>query len=401
MEREIQGYYLPCTTGPETFRAFIPQALPPVPPLHLDSTLQDLSERANRALGRLDGITTLLPEPSLFLYLYIRKEALLSSQIEGTKSSFSDLLLYESEETPGVPLDDVQQVSCYISALNHGLSRLRTGFPLCMRLLCEIHEVLLQEGRGSDQFPGEIRTSQNWIGGTRPGNATFVPPPPHEVGNSLKDFENFLHDIPQRTPVLIKAALTHVQFESIHPFSDGNGRLGRLLITFLLCAEGALSEPLLYLSLYFKTHRSLYYELLQHVRVRGDWEAWLKFFLEGVAVTAEQASSTARRILSVFEQDRQRIENIGRAAGSTLRLHQLMRKKPLFSITRAADDLGLTRPTIVSCVKHLEQLGIIAETTGRRRDRTFIYVDYLSILNEGTEPLQESKKVRDSPKWQY
>ena len=389
MERGLQGYYIPCTTSPEPFQAFIPQPLPPKPPLKLDASLYDLSERANRALGRLDGITTLLPEPSLFLYLYIRKEALLSSQIEGTQSSFSDLLLYENEEAPGVPLDDVKVVSRYVAALNHGLSRLREGFPLCIRLVCEIHEVLLQEGRGSDQAPGEVRRSQNWVNGTRPGNAIFVPPPPHEVSSCLGDLEKFLHDKPERTPVLIKAALSHVQFETIHPFLDGNGRLGRLLITFLLCAEGALTEPLLYLSLYFKTHRSLYYDMLQQVRIKGDWEAWLRFFLEGVAVTAEQASSTARRILSLFEKDRQSIENIGRAAGSVLRLHQLMRKKPVFGITRAADDLGLTRPTVASALKHLEDLGIVQEVTGRRRDRTFMYGEYLSILNEGTEPLQK------------
>lgn len=386
MERGLQGYYIPCTTSPEPFRAFVPRSLPPEPPLQIDADLQDLSERANRALGRLDGITTLLPEPSLFLYLYIRKEALLSSQIEGTQSSFSDLLLYENEEAPGVPLDDVKVVSRYVAALNHGLARLREGFPLCIRLLCEIHQVLLQEGRGSDQAPGEVRRSQNWVNGTRPGNAIFVPPPPQDVSSCLGDLENFLHDKPQRTPVLIKAAVAHVQFESIHPFLDGNGRLGRLLITFLLCAEGALTEPLLYLSLYFKIHRPLYYDLLQQVRNKGDWEAWLRFFLEGVVVTAEQATSTARRILSLFDKDRQRIENIGRAAGSALRLHQLMRKKPVFSITRAANDLGLTRPTVTSSLKHLEDLDIVQELTGRRRDRTFVYGEYLSILNEGTEP---------------
>lgn len=392
MERGLQGYYLPCTTSPEPFQAFIPQRLPPEPPLQLNADLQDLSERANRALGRLDGITTLLPEPSLFLYLYIRKEALLSSQIEGTQSSFSDLLLYENEEAPGVPLDDVQVVSHYVAALNHGLSRLREGFPLCIRLLCEIHKVLLQEGRGSDQAPGEVRRSQNWVDGTRPGNAIFVPPPPQEVSSCLGDLENFIHDKTERTPVLIKAAITHVQFETIHPFLDGNGRLGRLLITFLLCAEGALTEPLLYLSLYFKLHRRLYYDLLQQVRTKGDWEAWLRFFLEGVIETAEQASSTARRILSLFDKDRQCIENIGRAAGSALRLHQLMRKKPLFSITRAANDLGLTRPTITSSLKHLEELGIVEELTGRRRDRTFVYIEYLNILNEGIEPVGKVKK---------
>jgi Fic family protein len=230
------------------------------------------------------------------LYLYIRKEAVLSSQIEGTQSSLSDLLLYETDEVPGVPLDDVQEVSCYVSALNHGLARIRGELPLSVRLLCEIHGVLLASGRGSEKMPGEVRTSQNWIGGTRPGNALFVPPPPYEVMPCLGALEKFLHNDPVRTPTLIKAALAHVQFETIHPFLDGNGRLGRLLITLLLCAEGAMSEPLLYLSLYFKTHRDTYYEQLQRVRVEGDWEAWLRFFLEGVISTAEQATTTAHRV---------------------------------------------------------------------------------------------------------
>lgn len=327
MERGIQGHYAIDPTAQEPFQAFVPKPLPPKPPLQFDSNLYDLIERANRSLGRLDGLTTLLPEPSLFLYFYVRKEAVLSSQIEGTQSSFSDLLLYEIEEVPGVPLDDVREVSRYVAALNHGLTRLRENFPLSLRLIREIHQVLLSEGRGSDKTPGEFRRSQNWIGGTRPGNALFVPPPPEEVIYCLGDLEKFWHDFPERTPVLIKAALSHVQFETIHPFLDGNGRLGRLLITLLLCAEGALSEPLLYLSLYLKTHRQLYYDLLQQVRLKGDWETWLNFFLEGVRVTSEQASSTARQILSLFDKDRKQIETIGRAAGSALRVHRLMQKK--------------------------------------------------------------------------
>ncbi len=257
------GRYVVGVHSPEPFRAFVPHPLPPHPALQLDTELYDLIEQANRALGRLDGVTMLLPDISLFLYLYIRKEALLSSQIEGTQSSLSDLLLFESSEAIGVPLDDVQEVSNYVAAMNYGLERLRGGFPLSLRLLRDIHAVLLAKGRGSDKTPGEFRRSQSWIGGTRPGNASFVPPPPEEVIACMGALEKFLHDDPVRTPTLIKAALAHVQFETIHPFLDGNGRLGRLLITFLLCAEGAVSEPLLYLSLYFKTHRTKYYELLQ------------------------------------------------------------------------------------------------------------------------------------------
>lgn len=390
MERGLQGHYIQCSTSPEPFRAFIPSPLPPSPELILDANLCDWLERANRSLGRLDGIATLLPETSLFLYLYVRKEAVLSSQIEGTQSSFSDLLLYETDEAPGVPLDDVQEVSCYVAALNHGLTRLREGFPMSLRLIREIHEVLLSQGRGSEKSPGAFRTSQNWINGTRPGNAQYVPPPPDHVMDCLGSLETFIHDLPTRTPTLIKAALTHVQFETIHPFLDGNGRLGRLLITFLLCSEGALTEPLLYLSLYFKTHRQQYYDRLQQVRLKGDWEQWLQFFLEGVVTTAEQASSTAKRILDLFEQDRRRIENIGRGAGSALQVHQLIRKKPIFSINHLSTQLELSRPTVSAAIKSLNTLGIVEELTGRQRDRVFVYRDYLNILNEGTEPYVRS-----------
>ncbi|HET6232653.1 MAG TPA: Fic family protein [Longimicrobiaceae bacterium] len=381
----MQGRLERHSTAGEHYEAFIPSPLPPEPGLVLDVELHDLLEQANRALGRLDGISTLLPDPSLFLYLYIRKEAVLSSQIEGTQSSFSELILFENSEAPGVPMDDVREVSRYVSAMDHGLSRLRGGFPISLRLVKEIHGVLMAQGRGSEQTPGEFRRSQNWIGGSRPGNAAFVPPPHGELLYVLGDLENFLHDQPRRTPTLIKAALAHVQFETIHPFLDGNGRLGRLLVTFLLCAEGALSEPLLYLSLYFKQHRQTYYELLQRVRMDGDWEAWLRFFLDGVATTADQASGTARRILALLDEDRRRIEGIGRAAGSALRVHHLMRRKPLLTISHAARDLGLSVPTVSTAIRKLEELGIVEESTGRQRDRLFVYPTYLAILNEGTE----------------
>jgi Fic family protein len=393
MERGLQGHYIQCSTSPEPFWAFIPSPLPPSPDLLLDVNLCDWLERANRALGRLDGIATLLPETSLFLYLYVRKEAVLSSQIEGTQSSFSDLLLYETDEAPGVPLDDVQEVSRYVAALDHGLTRLREGFPLSLRLIREIHEVLLSQGRGSEKSPGAFRTSQNWINGTRPGTTQYVPPPPEHLMNCLGSLETFIHDQPARTPTLIKAALTHVQFESIHPFLDGNGRLGRLMITFLLCSEGALSEPLLYLSLYFKTHRQQYYDRLQQVRLKGDWEQWLQFFLEGVVTTAEQASSTAKRILDLFERDRRQIETIGRGAGSALQVHQLIRKNPIFSINHLSHQLELSRPTVSAVIRSLNTLGIVEELTGRQRDRVFVYRDYLNILNEGTEPFVKSGRL--------
>src|SRR5688572_4621434 len=295
MKRGQSGKYEMTAVGGETVRAFIPNPLPPQPPLVMDG-LQPLLEAAVLALGRLDGVSTLLPDKSLFLYAYVRKEAVLSSQIEGTQSSLSDLLLFELEEAPGVLLDDVTEVSNYVGALDHGLERLRGGFPLSNRLIREIHGVLLSRGRGSGKEPGEFRRSQNWIGGTRPGNAVFVPPPHTTVPDAMAALERFLHHESGSMPVLLRAALAHVQFETIHPFLDGNGRVGRLLITFLLCHAGVLREPLLYLSLHFKQQRAAYYELLDRVRRDGDWEAWLTFFLQGVKQVAEGAVSTADRL---------------------------------------------------------------------------------------------------------
>ncbi|HZP84950.1 MAG TPA: Fic family protein [Chthonomonadaceae bacterium] len=388
MQRGLQGRLLLRRVPTEAYKVFIPHDLPPDPPLALDTELHDLLEQANRALGRLDGVTLLLPDISLFLYFYVRKEAVLSSQIEGTQSSLSDLLLFESAEVPGVPLDDVQEVSNYVAALDHGLARLRADAPLTLRLLREIHEVLLSKGRGSEQQPGEFRRSQNWVSGTRPGNALYVPPPPEEVVSCMGALEKFLHDIPERTPTLLKAALAHVQFETIHPFLDGNGRLGRLLITLLLCYEKALDEPLLYLSLYFKTNRQTYYDLLQKVRMEGDWEAWLRFFLQGVWTTADQAAQTAQRILQLFDRDRRQIEAYGRTPGTSLRVHHLMQKRPLLTIPDAARDLNMAQPTVTRCLARLEEIGIVREMSGRRRNRIFVYDEYLKLLSEGTEPLR-------------
>ncbi len=384
MNRGLQGKLVRQTTAPEVYEAFVPFALPPDPPLDVDL---DLLEQANRAVGRLDALTLLLPDPSLFLYFYVRKEAVLSSQIEGTQSSLSDLLLHEYHEAPGVPIGDVEEVSHYVAALNHGLERLRSGFPLSLRLIREIHGILLSKGRGSTQRPGEFRRSQNWVGGTRPGNARFVPPPPEEVMACMNGLEKYLHDQPARSPLLLKAALSHVQFETIHPFLDGNGRLGRLLITFLLCIEGALSEPLLYLSLYFKENRDIYYDLLQRVRVEGDWEAWVSFFLEGVIETAEQAVKTAQRITNLFTDDRTRIVKMGQAAGNILRVHSYLQKKPVLEIPRASMEIGVSQPTVTSALKRLEEIGVVKEITGKARDRIYVYKEYLNILGEGTEPL--------------
>jgi Fic family protein len=318
----------------------------------------------------------------------VRKEAVLSSQIEGTQSSLSDLLMFENDETPGVPDGDVQDVSNYVAAMNHGLDRLRGGFPLSLRLLCEIHGILLSKGRGSEKQPGEFRTSQNWIGGTRPGNAIFVPPPPEFVLESMGSLELFLHSDSPNMPVLIKAGLAHAQFETIHPFPDGNGRLGRLLITFLLCANNAIREPILYLSLYLKTHRATYYELLERVRTKGEWEVWLDFFLTGVKETADQAAEAARRIVALFEEHQRKIETLGRPAASVLRVFQHMQRNPIIAIPATAQKLGVSAPTVAKSLEHMRQLGILRETTGRERHRLFVYEPYLAILNEGTEPLR-------------
>jgi Fic family protein len=396
VKRGIQGRLERVGGSGDGYTPFVPNPLPPDPPLQLTDELLDGLERANRALGRLDGLATLLPDPALFLYLYVRKEAVLSSQIEGTQSSFSELLLYESTDVPGLPVDDVHEVSRYVAAMSHGLERLRAGFPLSLRLLREIHGVLMSNGRGSEQTPGEFRRTQNWIGGTRPGNAVCVPPSQESVQDHLGKLELFLHDQPARTPTLIKAALAHVQFETIHPFLDGNGRLGRLLITFLLCAEGALSQPLLYLSLYLKQNRSQYYDLLQRVRMDGDWEEWLRFFLLGVETTAEQAASTARRILAIFERDRSRCETVGRSAGTVLRIHHFTRRNPIFTLGGVVKELKMSFPTATAGIRTLEKLGMIREVTGRERDRVYTYSEYLALLNEGTElPLGTAEADRE------
>jgi Fic family protein len=380
------GTYINTTTAGETVRAFVPFPLPPDPPLDLVPLLP-LLDRANQALGRLDGASSLLPDTKFFLFLYVKKEAVLSSQIEGTQSSLSDLLLFENAGTRGTPANDVLDVSHYVAAIQHGLRRLEEGFPLSLRLVREIHEILLRDGRGADKQPGEFRRSQNWIGGTRPGNAVFVPPPPQELDSVLGSFENFLHDEKSQLPLLVRLGLIHVQFETIHPFLDGNGRIGRLLITLLLCVSKAMSQPLLYLSLYFKSHRSRYYELLQKVRIEGAWEEWLQFFLEGTADTADQAAESARRIVQLFADDRRRIHDLGRVGSSAARVHEHMQRNPLVNISTAARSLNLSFPTVSAAVQKLEQLGIVQEITGRERDRIYVYKQYLRIISEGTESL--------------
>jgi Fic family protein len=372
------GERIRCTVAAEEpYWAYVPSPLPPVPAVKFD---ERLLEQASQAIGRLDGLASVLPDTDFFLYIYIRKEAVLSSQIEGTQSSLSDLLLYESDEAPAVPVDDVQEVSNYVAAMNHGLERLKEGFPLSMRLMRELHEILLSGTRGGSKSPGEFRRSQNWIGGSRPGNARFVPAPPDRVIQCMSDLEKFLHSKDHVIPVLVKTALTHQQFETIHPFLDGNGRLGRLLITLLLCHEKILDKPILYLSLYFKAHRDEYYSLLQSVREKGDWESWLQFFLRGVLDTASQETNDARQILSMMQSDRTKIANIGAGASSALQVFQYLERKPLAVIQEIVKASRLSTPTVTRALQNLQEIGIVREITGKPRRRVFVYSEYLRIL---------------------
>jgi Fic family protein len=387
MHRGPSGRYRTISTaGGERVKAFLPHPLPPAPPLAIDGALREQLDDALLALGRLDSVTTLLPDTQLFLYTYVRKEAVLSSQIEGTRSTLSDLLLFEVDEIPGVPIDDVTEVSRYVAALEHGLSRIRAGFPLSNRLIREIHGVLLTSGWGAEKDPGEFRRSQNWLGGSRPGTAAYVPPPPEDVQRCMGDLEAWLHDKPQRTPPLLKAALSHVQFETIHPFLDGNGRVGRLLVTLLLCVEGVLQEPLLYLSLYLKRRRDEYYALLDRVRRDGDWEAWLAFFANGVKETSSSAVSTVQRLVTLFQEDRERIRSLGRIAGSAHQVHQALQERPVGTAARIAQRAGISVPTVYAVLSSLERIGVVRELTGRETHRVFSYDRYLKILSEGTEP---------------
>ena len=374
------GRYVTVSTRDEPFKAFVPDALPPRPPIVMDSTLERLHGEAQLALGRLDGIVSLLPAPEQFLYAYVRKEAVASSQIEGTQSSLSDLLAYEITAAQGIPIEDVREVSDCVAAYEHADKRMTGGFPLSLRLICEAHKKLLARGRGKDQSPGQFRRSQNWIGGSRPGNARFVPPPADEVLNCMGELEKFLHDDPVKTPPLIKAALAHVQFETIHPFLDGNGRVGRLLIPLILRQERVLQYPLLHLSLFFKEHRARYYELLQEVRLKGHWESWLDFFFQGVRDIAERTASDIQEALVIFENDRIRIAQLGRSARSGLRIHEQMRLQPITSIAALAASTELTPTTIAASLAKLAKIGMIKEITGGKYGRLYAYDGYLKIL---------------------
>ena len=380
MLRLAPGHYVTVTTAGEPFQAFVPPPLPPEPPVVWSAALRSRFDSALVALGRLDAVTSLLPNAALLLCSFVRKEAVLSSQIEGTQSSLADLLLYEIDEQPGVPVEDAREVSRCVAALERGLDKLRRGMPLCTRLLCEMHEVLMRHPGGRGKTPGEVRRSQVWIGGTRPGNAVFVPPPADALPDGLASLERFINDDPEPVPPLIKAALAHVQFETLHPLLDGNGRLGRLLIVMQLVADGVLREPMLYPSLFFKTHRALYYELLNEVRLRGDWERWLDFFAEGIEASASQAVATANALLALVNADRDRIAGLGRAAASALDVHQALQRQPIATSAALVKATKLTPATVNKSLAHLERIGIVAELTNRQRGRVFSYRQYVDEL---------------------
>jgi Fic family protein len=377
------GTYVRQHTG---YRAFIPAALPPVPELRIDSRLQRLLSAADVALGRLDGSIQILPNPDLFVFMYVRREAVLSSQIEGTQSSLQDLLAAEAHILAPDQPRDVDEVINYVAAMNHGMERLRE-LPVSVRLIREIHERLLRGVRGSALTPGELRRSQNWIGpgGCSLAEASFVPPPPHEVAAALGSLEQFLH-ADDELPLLMKIGLAHAQFETIHPFLDGNGRVGRLLITFLLCEKGVLQKPVLYLSYYFKKHRQLYYEWLQRTRDTGDWEGWLGFFLTGVAEVSAQATETARRILALRESHRASIAaNLAYVAGNGHRVLEHLFARPIVSVNEVRDLIGTTYPAANQLVERLVALGILEEMTGQARNRRFRYAPYIRLFHEEPE----------------
>ena len=384
MQRGLTGRYVSSIAGGMNCKAFIPNPLPPVPAIELSNKLQSRMNQAMLALGRLDAISTLLPDARLFLYSYVRKEAVMSSQIEGTQSSLSDLMLYEMEGIPGVPMDDVQEVSCYVNALELGVKRIREDHPITFRLLTELHAALMTSGRGISKGPGQFRQNQVWIGGYRADEATFVPPPANELSQCWAELERFLNDVPEATDPLIKAALAHVQFETIHPFMDGNGRLGRLLIPLVLVAANVLTEPLLYLSVFFKKYRQEYYERLQQVRISGDWENWLLFFVDAIAHTANQAVQTAQKLNQLRQTHRAQIAQLGRIAPSAQHVLDVLFEYPIANINTLVKHGQITAATAGKVMDKLSQpeIAFVTELTGQKRNRVYAYTAYIDILNQ-------------------
>lgn len=385
MQRSATGVLVPTVFEGISVEAFLPDPLPPVPPIETDQ-LNDLQMTAALAVGRLDSVSTLLPDANLFIYSFVRREAVLSSQIEGTRSSISDLLLFELDDRPGVPIDDVREVSNYVDALDFALDAIREGGKIDEHLLCEAHAILLNSARGSDKEPGKLRDKLNWINGRHPAEAEYVPPPPEDVRRCMEELCTFVN-ADEGPHALVRAGMAHAQCESVHPFLDGNGRVGRLLISLILSSAGVLNEPLLYLSLYMKQNRSTYYYLLNEVRRQGEWEAWLRFFLEGVRSTAEVAVDMAQRLASLISHDRSRIQNMLSYNAAVQAVHHSLSQRPIHSIRGLAEMSGLSWPTAASAVERLVELGVVREITGRRRGRLYSYERYIEILNEGAEPL--------------
>lgn len=375
-------------TGDEEYSCYIPKPLPPDPPIQVEKFYK-LLDKAHNSLGRVNGIRVNLPDPTLFFHMLSKKEAVLSSQIEGIQISLFDFLLFEnnkneSKKTLSHHDHDNLEVLHYKKALDYGLEQSKK-LPLSRRLICNIHAELLATERGSTKAPGQVRKLQNWIGGARPSNAVFVPPPPEALGNCLSEFEKFLNDEQVVLPELIKIAISHVQFEIIHPFLDGNGRAGRLLISLQLFLSGFLDEPLLYLSLYFKTHRARYYELLQHVRTTGDWESWIEFFLEGIDITAKQVFQTAENINALFEKDRKKIKDKNKETVGVLKTYEYLQKKPVTSIKNIVKDVDISFQTISRSLSALQKLGLVIELTGKNKNKIFVYREYLDLLSKETE----------------
>ena len=370
-------------TQPSGYKAFVPNPMPPEPPVAIDEKTQVLLSRADRALARLDGISYILPDPELFVAMYIKKEALLSSQIEGTQASLVDVLEFEAGER-GFK-SDVEEVINYIKAMNYGLNRLN-DIPMSLRLIKEIHAILLKGVRGSDRQPGEFRTTQNWIGPTNLlSEASFIPPPPEEVMKAMGDLEKFFYE-QTNLPPLVKCALIHYQFETIHPFLDGNGRMGRLLITFYLCWEKILSRPLLYLSYFFKKYRQEYYDRLNNVRYGDDFEGWVQFFLRGVVEVSSQATETARRIMALLKEDRNRLLEAKISSPLAAGLLDKLFSSPVITISEVAAFFNTSYQRAHRLISQFEQVGILKEITGKRRNRLFVYQNYMDILKEGTQP---------------
>ena len=380
------GTYVDAVANGEPVRAFVPNQLPPDPPVRMDAKMLGLFGEASEALGGLRGVAAMLPDLHIFLYSYVRKEAVLSSQIEGTRSTLSEFLSNERPGAAGALDADIVEVSNHVAALDHGVTRMSGGFPISNRLIREMHEHLLRRGRGSERLRGEFRRSQVWIGHADPGTARFVPPPANYVQDLMSDLERFIH-ADDGIPPLLRAGYAHVQFETIHPFEDGNGRIGRILITMMLIAHGVIDQPLLYLSLYFKNNRSDYYDLLDGVRTSGEWNAWMEFFLIGVRDMARGAVNTASRLRGMFAADRQKVQGSGRQAGSLLRVHESFMNVPVLTVPEIAQDTEMPYQTANNAVSALADLGILAEITGRDRNRVYKYTQYLDVLSEGTEPL--------------